>query len=140
MARTYSVSVPVGATPERTWAVLADVTAWPSLTGSMTAVSLDSLSIGVGATARIKQPGMPAADWTVTRFVDGESFTWESRSPGVNVSADHVVTSDAAGNTFLTLSVSMSGLLAAPVWMLAAKRTRRFVDMEAHGIAQEAAQ
>ncbi len=38
----------------------------------------------------LQQPKLPTAVWTVTELADGSSYTWQSKSPGVTVTASQV--------------------------------------------------
>jgi hypothetical protein len=71
--------------------------------------------------------------WTVTELTAGSSYTWESSSPGVTVTASHVVEPHPDGSR-LTLAVSVSGALAGIGWLLTRSLTRRYVGTEAASI------
>jgi uncharacterized membrane protein len=109
---TIHIEVP----PEVVWAVTEDVERWPEWTPTVTAARrLDKGAFGPGSVFRIKQPGQPESDWTVTEFVRGRRFTWETRRPGLRMAATHVMSADAAG-TVNTLRVETSGIMAVVLW------------------------
>ena len=76
---------------------------------------------------------LPEEVWDVTELVDGSSFTWESRSAGVVVTAAHLVEPHSDGSR-LTLSITVSGPLAAVGWLMSRSLTRRYVETEAASI------
>lgn len=121
------------------WSVLADVASWPQWTASMNSVHrLDDDPFGLRSRVRITQPGMPALVWTVTEFVEGESFTWVSASLGVTTIGRHLVrpiTSLPRGTTEISISIEQSGPLAGLVRALTGRRTRRYLQLEADGLA-----
>lgn len=130
------VIVPVHASAERVWAVLSDVERWPSWTASVQQVLLDG-PLAVGAVAKVRQPKLPATAWTVTEVVPGRSFTWESKAPGSRAVGEHEITS--TGDTCeVRLRLEQSGPLGAVVGLLYRGLTRRYVQMEADGLAAEA--
>ena len=102
--------VTISAPPARVWEVLADVERWPE-----------------------RIPTVDAAE----RLDEGRSFTWESRSPGVAISASHVV-EPHAGGTCLALAVDVSGPVAPLGWLLTRRLTRRYVETEAASISRAA--
>ena len=127
--------VDVAAPPDRVWAAMSDVERWPEWTASVTRVErLDRGPFGVGSRARVRQPGFPAAVWTVTALEPGRSFAWRSAVPGLTSVAVHRV--DPAGDNAsrVTLSVTWSGPLAPVIRLLAGKRSRRYVELEAQGL------
>ena len=85
-------TVTIAAPPEQVWTVLVDVERWPERIPTVDRVErLDAGPLAVGSRTRVEQPRLPTAVWTVTELADGSSYTWESRSPGVTVTAAHEV-------------------------------------------------
>lgn len=131
-------AVTVAAPPERVWEVLTEVERWPERIPTVASVErLDEGPLRVGSRARLQQPRLPEAVWSVTEVDEGRSFTWESRSRGVAISADHVV-EPHGDTTRLTLSVSLSGPLAPVGWLMTKGLTRRYVETEAASIKRVA--
>jgi len=130
--------VTISAPPARVWEVLADVERWPERIPTVDAAErLDEGPLAVGSRTRLRQPRLPEAVWTVTELDEGRSFTWESRSPGVAISASHVV-EPHAGGTCLALAVDVSGPVAPLGWLLTRRLTRRYVETEAASISRAA--
>lgn len=137
MAPSFETTFDVDAPPSQVWFVSTDVERMPTWTTSMTVVVLDPKGpLAVGSVARITQPKLGTATWTVTEVVPGESWTWESRSSGTRIIATHRVVPREGGST-VTLSVRMAGATAALVWFLAGKLVRNYVTAEAHGLTTE---
>ncbi|WP_434445271.1 SRPBCC family protein [Lentzea sp. E54] len=132
--------ITIAAPPERVWEVLVDVERWPERIPTVDFLErLDDGPFAVGSQARLRQPKLPEAVWTVTELTDGSSYTWESKSPGVLGVASHVVEPHPAG-TRLTLALSVSGPLAALGWLMTKSRARRYVETEAASIKKFAEQ
>lgn len=123
---------------ERGWAVLSDVERWPSWTRSMHSVALDG-PFEVGTTATIRQPRLPVATWRIVEVEPGRSFTWENRSAGMRTVAHHEVEPAAAGTSTLTLTFDQTGGLAVPMRAVFGRLTKRYMAMEADGLAAAAA-
>lgn len=135
--KDFSVSVQIAATPERVWAVMRDVERWHEWTPTITSVQwLNGGSMRVGARARVRQPRLPPAEWTVTA-VDDRGFDWESRMPGLRIVGKHHVTPVAAG-VRVTLSVQFSGLLGGLIGRLTASINKRYIALEADGLKRRA--
>lgn len=131
-------SVTIAAPPARVWAVVVDVERWPERIPTVDAVErLDDGPLAVGSRTRVRQPRLSPATWTVTGLVDGSSFTWVSRSPGVTVTAEHVVEPDRAGSR-LTLAVTLTGPASGVGWLMTRSLTRRYVETEAASVARAA--
>jgi hypothetical protein len=138
----YEESVTTGADPAHAWAAVVGVTTWPRWTPSMTNVRpLDGDEVREGRRFRISQPGLPDLVWRVTEVRDGESFTWEARSPGVVTVGYHRVDPGSGGETMITIGVRQTGPLAGVVRLLTGARTKRYLGLEAAGLkaAAEAA-
>ena len=131
-------SVTIAALPERVWAVVVDVERWPERIPTVDAVErLDAGPLTVGSRTRLQQPRLPTAVWTVTELADGSSYTWESSSPGVTVTASHVVDPHPDGSR-LTLALTVSGPLSGIGWLLSRSLTKRYVETEAASIKRAA--
>lgn len=127
-------TVTIAAPPERVWEVLVDVERWPERIPTVDAVErLDAGPLAVGSKTRLQQPRLPEAVWTVTELTDGSSYTWESSSPGVKVTASHVVEPHPDGSR-LALAVTVSGPLSGVGWLMTRSLTKRYVETEATSI------
>ncbi len=101
----------IDAPPNVVWVVTEDVDRWPEWTPTISSVRrLDDGPFGVGSKALVKQPGQAESEWTVTDFVLGERFTWETRRAGIVMEATHELEPDRNG-TSNTLRVVVSGFL-----------------------------
>lgn len=133
--RTIDIDAPASVV----WSVMADVEQWHTWTESIQSVVLaDPPDLGVGSTAEVRQPGFPAATWSVTEWEPGRSFTWESRAPGVHSVGEHSVEPLGDGASRATLAIHQTGALAWLLGLLAGRRSRRYVDMEAAGLKSRA--
>ncbi|WP_330276965.1 SRPBCC family protein [Lentzea sp. NBC_00516] len=127
-------AITIAAPPERVWEVLIDVERWPERISTVDSVErLDDGPFTVGSSARLRQPKLPEAVWTVTELTRGMSYTWESKQPGALSVASHVVEPHPDG-TRLTLAVSVSGPLSGPGWLFTKRLARRYVETEAASI------
>jgi uncharacterized protein YndB with AHSA1/START domain len=133
------VTFPVAASADRVWAVLSDVERWPTWTASMREVVLDG-PLEVGAVAKIRQPKLPPTAWTVTEVVPGRSFSWESKAPGSLAVGEHEITPTGDATCEVRLMLDQTGPLGSLVGLLYRGLTRRYVEMEAKGLAARATQ
>ena len=128
-------SVEIDAPAHLVWQVFSDVERWPEWTPSVTSlVARDGTGLTVGKRFAIKQPGMSKLVWKVTEIDPGSSWTWVQRSPGVHVSASHWVIPQPGGRTLVSQQLDQRGVLGALVGWLMAKKTKRFLEQEAHGL------
>lgn len=135
---THQQAAVVAASPDRVWSILVDVERWPDLIATVDAVErLDPGPLTVGSRTRLRQPRLPSAVWTVTELTEGSSYTWESRSPGVRITADHRVEPCPEG-TRLTLRVSVAGPLSGVGWLMTRSLTQEYVATEAASIKRAA--
>ena len=131
----FEIDTETDATPARVWAVLTDVECWPDWLASYTSVErLDAGPLKVGSTARVRQPGLVAATYTVSALVPDVEFTWSSTSAGVRTTGRHVVRPLPDGRAGLLLSIDQSGLLAGPIGLLLGSKIRRFLSIESEGL------
>jgi len=114
-------------------AVLCDVERWPQWTSTTTSVlRMDSGPFAVGSKARVLQPKLRPAIWTVTEL-DEKSFTWATRQPGVQITAGHMVETEG-DRCRVTLSIEYSGLLSAVAARLYGGLTQQYIETEARGL------
>ncbi len=118
----------------RIWDMLSNLQRWPDLMESIEAVQRsDTAAMGVGSRVRIKQPKLPATQWTITSWKPGKSFTWESTSFGLRVIARHRIV-EAPSACKLELDLQLDGWLAPVVGALVGRVIRRYMAMEAAGL------
>ena len=132
--RTFNKTVDIAAPPDRVWKVMVDVERWREWTRSIKSVRrLDGGPFGVGSRARVSQPKLLPAVWTVTRFEPLRSFTWSSGSPGLRVSGSHSVEAIDRGSR-VTLGLQFDGLFGSLVARLLRKLNLEYLDLEAAGL------
>jgi len=130
----FEHAVAISAPPERVWAILVDVERWPARIPTVDRVErLDDGPLAVGSRIRLAQPRLGEGVWTVTELTPGTSFTWTSTSPGVRVTASHVVEPSPEGSR-LTLAIGVAGWLAPVGWLMSRSLTQRYVKTEAASI------
>jgi uncharacterized membrane protein len=141
----WETSTEIDAPASLVWALTVDVAAWPTFTPTMQRVErLDDGPFGAGSSARIKQPGLAAAVWTVTRFEPGRSFSWQTSRMGLTMTGSHLVThrpGRAAGEGCVnTLSIELTGRGSRLFWLLLGPLLRRSIVTENAGFKQKAEQ
>jgi uncharacterized membrane protein len=131
--------VEIAAPGETVWAVMTDVERWPEWTPTVTSIDLlDPGPFVVGSRARIRQPRLPVAIWTVTALESERYFEWQNVAPGVKSVAGHRVEVTDSGRTRVTLSFSWSGWLAPLLRLLYGKLSRHYVQTEAESLKRRA--
>jgi uncharacterized membrane protein len=131
-------SVAIMAPPERVFAVFSDVERWPQWTMSVTSVSLlDPGPLRVGSRARIRQPRLPVALWTVVEVVPDRYFVWEAKAPGVTTVGWHVVEGDTGSGSVATSRLEQHGPGGFLIGALTAGLTRRYLRLETDGLKAE---
>jgi hypothetical protein len=117
------------------WATLMDVERWSEWTRTIDSIErLDTGAFGIGSRARVRQPRIPVAIWTVTEFEPGRSFTWISEAIGIRSVATHRLEPRGAGMVTLTLGLVQTGWLAWLVRSRAEKTAREYLAIEAQGL------
>ena len=71
--------------------------------------------------------------WRITRIEKGSAFTWVTRSPGLSVTAHHLVEATRDGSR-ATLSIRFEGLLAPLVASLTHRLNNRYLRLEGAGL------
>ena len=132
--RSFTKTIQIDAAPDLVWKVMTDVERWPDWTASITTLKrLDNGPFDVGSCARIKQPKLLPAVWTVTRLDAGRSFTWRSGTPGLHVIGYHAV-KPAGNGSEVTLVVLFEGIFAGIAGLLFRKLNETYLEMETSGL------
>jgi uncharacterized protein YndB with AHSA1/START domain len=127
----HEVTTTIDAPAEQVWRAVQDVEKWADWTPTVNEIQVHGGGeIKEGSVATVRQPKQPVREWTVTELVDGRSFTWTSKSPGLRFAADHIVTT-SDGKTTVELTFSLAGPLAPVAGLMAGKAIRLAVDTEA---------
>ena len=117
---TLTIPAPV----DTVWALTIDVERWPQVMPTVTRVDrLDDGPLAIGSSARLEQPGLRPAIWTVTTLEPGRRFAWASRLLGAPIVGRHDIeaTDDGARNT---LTLELGGLRGRIIGTLFGGRLR----------------
>ena len=135
----YDTTRETTASAERLWRSLVDVESWPSWMTSYTSVHrLDRGPLGVGSTAKVRQPGLKEAVFRVSDLVPGAEFTWTSSTAGVRTTARHVVMPRVGGGAGIDLQLDQRGLLAPVIGLVLRRKIRDYLETEAAGLCRAA--
>lgn len=131
-------TVEVAAPPATVWAVMADLRRWPEWTGSISTIDLaEGDALAPGLQARITQPQVPSATWTVTEVVPGASFTWATKSLRMTETAAHRITPLGNGSK-VTLTLDIEGATSVILRPFIRRASERNLRMEAEGLKRRA--
>jgi uncharacterized membrane protein len=134
MRRFFETARHIDAPTQPVWEVLFDVAHWPEWTPTIESVErLDNGPFHVGSRVKVRQPKLPQALWEVTEIVEGRSFTWEAKGPGMKTIARHEVVPDGNGSK-VTLSIEQTGPMGAVAAMVWRRLTQRYIDLEAESL------
>lgn len=118
----------------KVFGVLTDVENWHSWTKSINKISFTGeKKFEVGGQAKVFQPKLLPAVWTITEITAPQSFTWQTKTLGVSMTATHVLTSTSNG-TGVTLQMTYEGLLAGLLYRLSSNLTTQYLTMEIKGL------
>lgn len=136
---TYEHAIEVAARADVVWDVMSDVERWPEWTASVRAAQLlDGGGLRPGQRARLRQPRLPVAIWTVDRIDHGRTFAWSSDAAGLRSVGEHTVEPKDAASSRVVLRLTHSGALAGPVRVICGGLIRRYVRFEAEGLKRAA--
>jgi uncharacterized membrane protein len=129
-----SRTIDIDAPPDVVWAIWSDVERWREWTRGVERTELLSKGpLAVGLRARVHQPKLPPAVWTVTELDPGRRFVWISDAPGGRFAGFHQVEPRGAGSR-ASLGLVYDGPVARLVGWLTASITERYLDYEAQGL------
>jgi uncharacterized membrane protein len=130
----FSTSLTINASQEASWKVLSDVADWHEWTPTVTKVEvLDTPELKLGNRYKVVQPKLQPVEWTVTELAPSK-FTWESKSPGMRMVAEHVVDSINANQSDVTLTFAFNGWLGKLIGELYGKMTAEYIQTEAQSL------
>jgi uncharacterized membrane protein len=135
----YEQTIDIAAEADLVWDVMSNVEHWPEWTPSVLAVQLlGGGGLWPGQRARLRQPRLPVAIWTVERVEHGRTFAWRSDATCLSSVGEHTVEPKDADSSRVVLRLTHSGALAGPVRFLYGGLIRRYVRFEAEGLKREA--
>lgn len=131
----YSTSITINASQEAVWKVLSDVSRWSEWTPTVTKVSiLNTLELKLNNRYKVIQPKLQPAEWTVTFLTPSSNFTWESKSPGMHMVAEHILTPKGENQTELTLTFAFHGWLGKLIGRIYGKTAEAYIQTEAQSL------
>src|SRR5256714_13609014 len=132
---SYEASTVAKAAPEQAWAAWIDVASW-SEAEHIESARLDG-EFRPGGTIVSKAKGLPRTKLSITRVEPPHVWVDESRSPGVQMTFEHVIEQGDAG-TVLTERVLIRGPLARLVGALTRRRMEALFGASVAHVARRA--
>lgn len=132
----HTLTIPAPA--ESVWALTIDIERWPQVMPTVTRVDrLDDGPLGVGSSARLEQPGLRPAVWTVTTLEPGRRFAWASRLLGAPIVGRHDV-EPVAGGARNTLTLELGGVRGRLIGTLFGRRLLATLETENESLRRAA--
>jgi hypothetical protein len=126
----------IRAQPEHIFKVLTDIEQWNQWTKSIIDISfVGSGGLKVGAKIKVLQPQLPPAVWTITEISKNKSLTWEKRSFGLKMIANHII-EESNKETIVKLQIIYQGFMARFFYKLSSALTKRYMTMEITGLKE----
>ncbi len=130
----FLTSITINASQEAAWKVLSNVAHWHEWTPTVSKVEvLNMPELKIGNRYKVFQPKLQPAVWTVTEL-NSANFTWESKSPGMHMVAEHIVKSVSANQSEVTLTFAFNGWLGNLIGKMYGKMTEEYVQTEAQSL------
>ncbi len=125
----------IAAPASHVWPILADVENWPQWAESFERIERlgNDVPLGVGARVTIKQPRLPAGEWTITEWKPGRSFKWEMRKTGLVTTGDHWL-DDRGDACRFEQSLRFEGPVGKMAAFFSRSLIRRYMALEAEGL------
>jgi|SRR5437899_11700741 len=132
---SYEASAVTNASAEAAWTAWTDVEGWSAF-DHIESAHLDG-TFRPGALITSKAKGFPSSSLTVTRVEQPSLWTDESRSPGMQMTFDHVVEPGEEG-TRLTERVRISGPLGRALGPLMRRKLEALFAASVAAVARQA--
>lgn len=130
----FSTALTINASQEAVWKVLSNVAHWHEWTPTVTKVEvLNMPELKLGNRYKVIQPKLQPVVWTVTEL-NSANFTWESKSPGMHMVAEHVVKQINANQSEVTLTFAFDGWLGNLIGKMYGKMTEEYVQTEVQSL------
>lgn len=130
----YSTSITIQANQDTIWKVLSNVARWNEWTPTVAKVEvLDMPEIKLGNRYKVIQPKLQPVVWAVTEL-NSANFTWDSKSPGMHMVAEHIVKSIDANQSEVTLTFAFNGWLGNLIGKMYGKMTEEYIETEARSL------
>lgn len=134
----FSISLTINASQDSIWKILSDVAHWQEWTPTVTKVEvLDTPKLKLGNRYKVTQPKLQPVVWIVTEL-NSANFTWESKSLGMHMVAEHVVKSISANQSEVTLTFAFNGWLGNLISKMYGKMTEEYIQTEARSLKKRA--
>ena len=135
---TYEASISIATSRDTVWRWLSEVAAWPEWLPTVASVRvLDAARLQLGARYVVRQPRLRPTTWVVTVLEPPRRFAWAARSPGLRMTADHVIGESPSGATVL-LRFSFGGFLGGLIGRLFRATTESYLAQEAAALKHKA--
>jgi Polyketide cyclase / dehydrase and lipid transport len=118
----FAHTVETTAPPEKIWAAWTDVKRWPEWDTELASASLEG-SFALGAKGKLKPKRGPAARFSISELIPGESYTFTTRLPLCELKVRRHLTLKDGGACF-THEVSFVGPLSTVFANLLGRRYR----------------
>jgi len=119
----FDHSVETTAPSEKIWCAWTDVEHWPQWDTELVSASLEG-SFALGTKGRVKPKRGPAARFSISELIPGETYTFTTRLPLCGLKVRRHLTRKDGGATYFTRGVSFVGPLASVFGNLLGRRYR----------------
>ena len=131
----FSTTITINASQEAVWKILSDVARWQEWTPTVSNVEvLDEPGLNLGNRYKVHQPKLQPAVWNVTVLTPPSNFTWESKSLGMHMLAEHIVTPKSTDRSELTLTFTFGGWLGELIGRMYGKTAESYIQTEAQSL------
>ena len=133
----FSTSITINASQQAVWKVLSDVAHCQEWTPTVTKVEvLNTPEIKLSNRYKVIQPKLQPVVWTITEL-NSANFTWESKSMGMHMVAEHVVKPINANQAEVTLTFAFNGWLGNLIGKMYGKMTEEYIQTEAQSLKKK---